>query len=167
MSRFIPVLLRDQRGTPAVDFALTMPALILVTIGVMQLGIAFLANSGIRNGVESGARYSSVVTDSTAPTVYPTDSAIWSNVSSHLFGVNPLGTATSSSNPTECGTNTGTKFTGTVSGTSDAYTFVVCRGTSNSQKFVDVTLNYPLRMNFVVMSTPKITLSYTRRAYQL
>jgi len=161
------VLHGRRAGTPSVEMAMTMPALILVTIGVMQLGIAFLANSGIRNGVESGARFSSVLSDPTAPTTYPTDSAIWSNVTSHLFGVNALGTATSTSNPAECGTNTGTKFSGTVAGTSDAYSGIVCRGTSNGQAFVDVTLKYPLRMNFIVINTPMMTLSYTRRAYRL
>lgn len=167
MKSFLRLLLGDRRGSPSVDFAMTMPALILVTIGMMQLGIAFLANAGVRAGVESGARFSSVLTDPNAPTTYPTDSEIWTNVKSHLFGVNALGTSTSASNPAECGANTGSKFSGTVSGTSDTYIFVVCHGTSNSQKFVDVTLKYPIRLNFVVLTTPVMTINYARRAYRL
>jgi Flp pilus assembly protein TadG len=82
MIRTFRKLLCDRRGSPSVDFALTMPALILMTVGVMQLGIAFLANAGLRNAVEVGARYATVYP-------YPTNDAIISKVRSHTFGIDP------------------------------------------------------------------------------
>jgi len=159
-------LWNDRAGSPSVDLALTLPILLVMTVGVLQLGIAFLANSGLRNAVESGARYATVIISPTSKS-YPADADIYSNITGHLFGVNPLGTATTASNPTECGTNTGTKYSGAVTGTSDTYSFVICHGTSGSLSFVDVTGTYPVRMTLGFISTPKFNLSYTRRAYQL
>lgn len=159
-------LWHDRAGSPSVDLALTLPILLMMTVGVLQLGIAFLANSGIRNGVEAGARYATVITSPISKT-YPTDSDIWTNIQGKLFGLSPLGTATSSTNPTECGTKTGTKYSGTVTGTSDSYSFVICHGTSGTLNYVDVTGNYPVRMNLGITTTPKFNITYTRRAYQL
>ena len=81
MRRFFSALGRDRRGSPSVDFALTLPALVLMTVGVMQLGIAFLANAGLRAGVEAGARYATVYP-------YPTDDQVRAKVTSSVFGMN-------------------------------------------------------------------------------
>ena len=130
-------LARDASGSPSVDFALTLPALILMTMGVLQLGIAFLANAGLRNAVESGARYATVFLEATR--AYPTDDQIRAKVRSSAFGMD----STQLSTPT------------------------VTRGTSNGESYVDVTATYPIRFSLVVISTPAFNLSYTRRAYQL
>jgi len=71
---------RDNAGSPAVDFALTLPVLVMMVMGVMQLGIAFLANAGLRNAIEAGARYATVYP-------YPTDAQIKSKVTSSTFGI--------------------------------------------------------------------------------
>lgn len=73
-------LVHDSRGSPSVDFALTLPALVLMTVGVMQLGIAFLANAGLRAGVEAAARYATVYP-------YPTDAQVQDKVGSSVFGI--------------------------------------------------------------------------------
>lgn len=39
-------------------------------------------------------------------------------------------------------------------------------GTSDGVPYIDITMGYIAPMNFVLFSTPPITLSYTRRAYQ-
>jgi Flp pilus assembly protein TadG len=85
MTRFLRSLLADRRGSPSVDFAMTLPILVLVTVGIMQLGIAFLANAGLRNAVEAGARYATVYSSGS----YPSDSAIKSKVISSAFGMDP------------------------------------------------------------------------------
>ncbi len=126
------VLLRDRAGSPSVDFALTLPALVVVTLGVMQLGIAFLANAGLRNAIEAGARYATVYP-------YPTDSAIQTKVRTSAFGLDP----------------------------SQLSTPTITRGTSNGENYVDVTATYPVRFNLIFITTPALTLSYSRRAYQL
>lgn len=77
---FLRRLIADRRGSPAVDFALTMPALIMMSVGVLQLGIAFLANAGLRAGVETGARYATVYP-------YPTDDQVRTKVTSSVFGM--------------------------------------------------------------------------------
>lgn len=76
-------LAADRRGSPSVDFALTLPALIVMIVGVMQLGIAFLANAGLRNAVEAGARFATVYTAG----AYPTDDAIKAKVTAKAFGM--------------------------------------------------------------------------------
>jgi len=80
VNRLLARLRRDITGSPSVDFALTLPALVMMTVGVMQLGIAFLANAGLRNAVEAGARYSTVYP-------YPTDDQIKAKVTSSAFGI--------------------------------------------------------------------------------
>lgn len=92
LSGLLARLRRDNAGSPSVDFALTMPALILMTVGVMQLGVAFLANAGLRNAVEAGARFATVFSTSG----YPTDDAIRTKVTSSAFGLDTskLGTPT-------------------------------------------------------------------------
>jgi len=71
---------RNTAGSPSVDFALTLPALVMMVMGVMQLGIAFLANAGLRNAIEAGARYATVYP-------YPTDDQIKNKVRSSAFGM--------------------------------------------------------------------------------
>lgn len=83
MKTFLSRLWHDRDGAAAVDFALTVPALTLMTVGVMQLGIAFLANAGLRNAVEAGARYATLYSVGG----YPTDAQIRSKVTSSAFGI--------------------------------------------------------------------------------
>jgi Flp pilus assembly protein TadG len=138
MRNLLARLRQDRRGSPSVDFALTLPALVLMTVGVMQLGIAFLANAGLRAGVEAGARYATVFLEATR--AYPTDAQVQAKVTSSVFGIN----TTQLSTPT------------------------IARGTTaGGEDYVDVTATYPVKFNFVFFSTPQMTLTYTRRAYQL
>lgn len=143
MIRAVRSLLRDRRGSPSVDFALTLPALILVTVGVLQLGIAFLANAGLRNAVEAAARYATVYSTSSGSTPcvsgYPTDDQIKAKVRSSAFGL-------------------------------DATQLTVLdpvHNTNNGTCYVDVSATYPITFKFIVLTTPAFNLSYTRRAYQM
>jgi len=147
LPRTVRTFLRDRRGSPSVDFAMSLPALILVTVGVMQLGIAFLANAGLRNAVEAGARYATVynstytTTNSCGSKGYPTDDQIRAAVSAKAFGMDSTNLTTS-----------------IPSKGKDA---------TSGECFVDVAASYPINFKFVVFTTPSFNLSYTRRAWQL
>ncbi len=47
---------RDQRGSPAVEFALIAPVLILLVFGIVQFGFAFYTYNEMLNGAREGAR---------------------------------------------------------------------------------------------------------------
>ena len=48
--------LRDQRGSPAVEFAMIAPILILLVFGIVQFGFAFYTYNEMFNGAREGAR---------------------------------------------------------------------------------------------------------------
>ena len=78
---------KDTRGAGAVEFALVSPALILLIVGIAQLGILFIANAGLRNAVAEGARFA---------TIYPrpTDDAIVQRITDRRFGLVPANVIT-------------------------------------------------------------------------
>lgn len=49
-------LARDERGSPAVEFALIAPVLILLLLGIVQFGFAFYTYNEMMNGAREGAR---------------------------------------------------------------------------------------------------------------
>lgn len=51
---------RRDEGIAAAEFALVAPALILLIVGIAQLGILFMANAALRNAVAEGARYATI-----------------------------------------------------------------------------------------------------------
>lgn len=69
-------------GAAAVEFALILPALVLLIVGIAQLGALFMANAGLRNAVAEGARYA---------TIYPrpTDTQIRERITRARFGLDP------------------------------------------------------------------------------
>lgn len=80
MMFFIGKLASDQRGASAVEFALAIPILLTLIIGILQLGILFSANAGLRQAVEEGARYATIYPN-------PSDSAIVTRVTDSKFGL--------------------------------------------------------------------------------
>ena len=73
-------ILRDQSGSPAVEFAFAAPVLILFVIGIVQLGLLFSATAGMASGVNEGARFATVY-----PT--PTDDQIIARINQKRFMV--------------------------------------------------------------------------------
>ena len=51
---------RSTRGAAAVEFALITPPLVLMLIGILQLGILYGANAGLEHAVGEGARFATV-----------------------------------------------------------------------------------------------------------
>ncbi len=82
MIRLSKKLKSSATGAAAVEFAILAPVLILVIVGIAQLGILFLSNAGLRSAVAEGARYATIFPR-------PTDSQIRQRISDARFGLNP------------------------------------------------------------------------------
>lgn len=74
---------RNRDGAAATEFALAVPVLLLIFYGMAQFGIILLANSGIRHGLDKGARAATVYVGATPMT----DQQIRNVVTSSLYGV--------------------------------------------------------------------------------
>jgi Flp pilus assembly protein TadG len=74
-------LFRDRRGASAAEFALVGPLLLILIFCVIQLGVVFLAQSGVKHAVGQAARFA---------TIYPrpSDNAIIAKMTSDQFGLN-------------------------------------------------------------------------------
>ena len=70
----------DERGASAVEFALVIPVLLTMIIGIMQIGIMFYADAGLQQAVETGARYATIYPN-------PSDAQILAKVGSSKFGL--------------------------------------------------------------------------------
>lgn len=57
---FLRRLLRDESGSPAVEFAIISPLLILLTVGMIDVGKLGLASSTLYLTADEGARYAAV-----------------------------------------------------------------------------------------------------------
>lgn len=75
-------LRKDRRGVGAIEFALVLPLLILMIVGIAQMGILYFSHAGLRNLVAEGARFASI-----APR--PTDAAIKARINRGGFGLIP------------------------------------------------------------------------------
>jgi Flp pilus assembly protein TadG len=60
MRRFVEGLRDDRRGVSAIEFAIVAPVLILMVIGILQLGMFFYGHAALRNAVSEGARFATI-----------------------------------------------------------------------------------------------------------
>jgi Flp pilus assembly protein TadG len=81
MSRRVLSLRRDKKGVGALEFALILPLLILLIVGIAQMGIMYFAHAGLRNLVSEGARFAAI-------SPRPTDAAIKARINQGGFGLN-------------------------------------------------------------------------------
>lgn len=82
-------LMADRGGAAALEFAIVAPVFFALLFGIVQLGILFQAQSGLRNSVEDAARFAT-----TWPK--PTTSAIQMRITNNGFGLNPANIGTPS-----------------------------------------------------------------------
>ena len=80
MTRTYQRIWRDRRGASAVEFALTIPVLLTMIIGILQLGMLFQAKAGLQQAVETGARYATTYPN-------PSETAIKAKISASKFGL--------------------------------------------------------------------------------
>lgn len=56
-----PAQLRsDKRGASAIEFALVVPFLVMLIVGIAQMGRVYLADAGLRSLVADSARFASI-----------------------------------------------------------------------------------------------------------
>lgn len=75
-----PSLCVDRRGASTVELAFTLPFILAVIIGILQLSTIFFANAGLKQAVESGARYATIYPS-------PSDSQIIAKVNASRYGL--------------------------------------------------------------------------------
>jgi len=75
-------LLRSERGASAVEFALVAPIFIAMMLGILQLGMVFLANAGLNNALAEGARFASLYPR-------PSEAQIRERIAATQFGLEP------------------------------------------------------------------------------
>lgn len=75
---------RDNRGTSALEFALTAPAFFLFIFGIIEFGLLFWTQIGLQHGAEMAARCASINT-ALCPTA--NSSTITSYAAQQAFGL--------------------------------------------------------------------------------
>ncbi len=75
-------LLKNRRGTSAIEFGMTAPIFIILVWGIIDAGLALWTQFGLENGVEAAARCA-VVT----PTTCPSASSIQSYAATNSLGI--------------------------------------------------------------------------------
>lgn len=152
MMRCLKFLLRNRDGVAAVDFAFAAPPLLVLVVGILQVGMAFLTNAGIRNAVEISTRYATIYPS-------PTDAQIFTKLRANAFGLGAMDNTTLS---TVSGCS---QYVGAAVGGAGNYTTTICHGTANAESYTQVGMVYPIRLNLLLYSGT-INLTYSRRAYQ-
>ena len=81
-------LLRNRDGAAALEFALAVPALIVMIYGIFQIGVAFQASAGMQHALGEGARLATICQNPTADGVcsVATDAQIKAKISEKVFG---------------------------------------------------------------------------------
>ena len=87
MMTMLNVLRKCQRGAAALEFAISVPILVVCIYGIFQVGLLYEANAGMQHALGEGARLASLYDRSTTSHV-PTDDAIKAKMNAQLFGRN-------------------------------------------------------------------------------
>lgn len=124
-------LARDRAGSTAAEFALTVPIVLMLLFGTVELGRLFIANAGLQNAIGEAAR---------TATLFPrrSDAEIQAQLAAKRFGLDPAQMATP----------------------------VTVYGTTQGNDYVDISVQYDLKIKFIFLDGPAITLVETRRAYR-
>ena len=77
-------IVRDERGTAAIEMAFALPALIVMIWAIIQLGLVFRATAGIQHALGEGARAATVWTGSA---IVP--ATIKARVEAAVYGIGP------------------------------------------------------------------------------
>jgi Flp pilus assembly protein TadG len=80
MTRGVRSLLRNERGSAMIEFAISIPIMTLFMWGIFQFGMILEAQAGMQNALGEGARYATIF-----PT--PTDTEIQNKITSAKFGL--------------------------------------------------------------------------------
>jgi Flp pilus assembly protein TadG len=103
-------LLKDRRGTSAIEFAITLPLFILLVLGVWQIGYGMWAQFALQHGTQMAARCMAVAAAATNPTTCSTTASIQSYAAGQSYGFNPSPSVFTVSQPT-CGNQISADYT--------------------------------------------------------
>ena len=98
---------RDERGTTALEFALTAPAFFLFLFGIIGLGLMFWTQIGLQHGAEMAARCASI-NATLCPNKNP--SAITNYAMQQAYGLS-LPTSTFTYSTQACGNQVNASYT--------------------------------------------------------
>jgi Flp pilus assembly protein TadG len=99
MRRLVSIL-RDERGSPAIEFAIVVPTLLSVIYGITQLGFIFMASAGMQHALGEGARYGALYVNGSTTKAH-TEAEVIAKVQDKTFG---MGSVTPSVTITASGT---------------------------------------------------------------
>jgi Flp pilus assembly protein TadG len=153
---------RAERGAVAVEFALIVPMLIMLLMGVTTTGLTYSDHLAISNGAREGSRFGAALD-------YSTGGSAWADaVQSRVVQVYANGSSTLSSSQVcvQLETSTGTVLAvptaqGTDCGTTPTSPTSMTTGTC----VVKVWVRKPASINLVIFSLPTFTISSKSVAY--
>jgi Flp pilus assembly protein TadG len=82
-------LFKDRRGTSAIEFAITLPVFILLSVGVWQIGYSMWAQFALQHGTEMAARCMAVAAAAANPTTCTDTASTQSYAARQSYGLNP------------------------------------------------------------------------------
>jgi len=128
-------LLRDSRGSAAVEFAVSVPVLIFMIWGIFQVAMVLQAQAGIQQAMGEGARLATIF--DTTTNARPTNAQISSKIVNAKFGI-----------------RNGTWHTPSIDTTNEA-----------AGGYIVIGVQYDVPTNFLFFTGPTITLSDSKRVY--
>jgi Flp pilus assembly protein TadG len=85
MSRIMH-LRRNERGTAVIEFAFTLPIIVLLIWGIFQCSLLFDANAGMQHALGEGARLATLCVKTSSGCDSETDADIKAKMNAKLFG---------------------------------------------------------------------------------
>jgi Flp pilus assembly protein TadG len=131
----IASLVRDIRGSAAVEFAVSVPVLIVMIWGIFQVAMVLQAQAGVEQALGEGARYATIF--NTTTNARPTNTQISNKIVNAKFGI-----------------RNGTWHTPTIDTTNEA-----------ASGYIVINVQYDVPTNFLIFSGPTISLSESKRVY--
>ena len=128
-------LIRDIRGSAAVEFAVSVPILIVLIWGIFQVAMVLQAQAGVQQALGEGARLATIF--DTTTNARPTNTQISSKIVNAKFGI-----------------RNGTWHTPAIDTTNES-----------SGGYIVISVQYDVPTNFLIFSGPTITLSESKRVY--
>ena len=79
-------LRRDERGSAVIEFALSLPILVLLIWGIFECSLLFEANAGMQHALGEGARLATLCVPTSSGCNSEADSDIKAKMNAKLFG---------------------------------------------------------------------------------
>lgn len=128
-------ILRDSKGSAAIEFAIAVPVLVTFIIGIIQTGVYLQANAGVQHALGEGARVATIFDPDTNSR--PSDEDISDKITESTFGLRG-----------------GTWHEPVIDSTNEA-----------SDGYIDITVQFDAPTDFFFFPGPAITIERTKRVY--